>query len=82
MLIPFVFETNFINPKCNNIKIIFNNTKPLNIVLSEKFRRSIENQHNPFGDGNAGKKIVAILEKELNKPNKKFLKKAFFDLAP
>jgi len=51
-------------------------------VLSENFKYSIQNQHNPFGDGNAGTKIVAILEQELNKPNKKFLKKAFFDLTP
>ena len=63
----------------NNAKSI---TNGINNALSEDFIKIINNQENPFGDGNAGKKIVAILEKELNKPNKEFLKKEFFNLSP
>jgi len=49
-------------------------------VFSKDFREDTLNQENPFGSGNAGEKIVKILEKELSKSNKGFLKKEFFDI--
>ena len=51
-------------------------------MLSEDFLDIINSQPNPFGDGSAGIKIVSILEKELNQPNKEYLKKGFFNLTP
>ena len=54
----------------------------INKVLSEDFSEIINSQANPFGDGSAGIKIVSILEKELNQPNKEYLKKGFFNLTP
>ena len=54
----------------------------INKVLSEDFLDIINSQPNPFGDGSAGIKIVSILEKELNQPNKEYLKKGFFNLTP
>tara|TARA_Y100000996_G_scaffold380750_1_gene334842 strand:+ start:248 stop:1450 length:1203 start_codon:yes stop_codon:yes gene_type:complete len=59
-----------------------NITDAINHVLSKDFKKIIKDQENPFGDGDAGERIVSILENELNQPNKEFLKKEFFNLTP
>ena len=63
----------------NNSENIIN---AIDEVLSKDFVRIINDQENPFGDGNAGDKILAILEDKLNKKDCEFLKKEFFNLTP
>ena len=62
----------------NAVKI----TDAINHALSIDFKNIIQQQENPFGDGDAGERIVSILENELNQSNKEFLKKEFFNLTP
>ncbi|MDA9030971.1 UDP-N-acetylglucosamine 2-epimerase [Candidatus Pseudothioglobus singularis] len=49
-------------------------------IMSTRFKKSIKNQANLFGNGGAGKRIVEILEKQLTINKNKFLKKEFFDI--
>lgn len=45
-------------------------------ALTTKFRHLCNNQHNPYGNGGVGKKIVKIIEKNISKPElfyKKFI---------
>ena len=62
----------------NSMKI----TDAINHVFSKDFKKIIQDQENPFGDGDAGERIVSILENELNQSGKEFLKKEFFNLTP
>lgn len=43
--------------------------KAIERALSADFKRSIRNLSNPYGAGRAGKKIVKIIEKNINKPD-------------
>ncbi len=48
------------------------------LAISSKFNKSIKNLVCPFGNGDASKKMISIIEKELNK--KIDLKKEFYDI--
>ena len=54
--------------------------KAINKILSKDFNQSIVSQLNPYGEGNAGIKIVHILEQQLASKSKINLKKKFFDI--
>lgn len=52
--------------------------KAINLALSSRFNKKVENVKCPYGNGTAAKKIVSILEKELKKEIE--LKKKFYDI--
>jgi len=54
--------------------------KGINQIMSTMFRRNINKQVNPYGNGDAGRRIIEILEKQMTKKNNNFLKKEFFDI--
>jgi len=67
---------NIIDTECNKSDI----SKAINNALSEEFRIKISHIKTPFGDGNAAKRIVDVLETIDFENKEMLLKKGFYDL--